>query len=204
MYTVKKLLAIAIAELGYMEKETNSMLDHKTANAGDGNWTRYARDLHAAGYYQAPKNGYAWCDMFVDWLFYKLTGSKEKGEYLECQTGLYGAGCEWSSDPYHCRAVNDAGVFVGGVYGWVDANTISAVDKPAETDWVPDKGDVVMFNGDTHYTSSNSNKPKKCQGGKAKITATNPGSKHPFHLVRIAGGGATVYGWVDAGTFTKA
>ena len=99
-YTVAKLLEIARAELGYKEKETNSQLDDKTANAGDGNWTKYARDLHSAGYYQAAKNGYAWCDMFVDWCFWKLGGSKEKGEWLECQTGLYGAGCEWSSDCY--------------------------------------------------------------------------------------------------------
>lgn len=518
-YTVSKLLAIAAAEIGYMEKETNSQLDDKTANAGDANYTKYARDLHAAGYYQASKQGYAWCDMFVDWCFWKLGGSKEKGEYLECQTGLYGAGCEWSSDcyrragrfdmnpqpgdqiffgktdaeehtgivekvengkvytiegnssnkvqrcsyaltnsrivgyghprfdaesgeeteqetvtgtpsagstadektiwnflvgkglnhfaaagimgnlyaesglcsnnlqnsyekqvgytdacytaavdngtyenfvndaagyglaqwtywsrkkalydfakaakksigdlqmqldflwkelqgytavmsvlkavttvkeasdifmvkfenpadqtatakakraaygqtyydkyasgqppeasedtpvktefevgdivyfaggkhyvsanaaagtavkaskakitatykngkhPYHCRAVNDTGAFVGGVYGWVDAEDLSAVEQPAASEWQPGKGDVVIFNGDTHYTSSNSNNPKNCKGGKAKITATNPGSKHPYHLVRIAGGGATVYGWVDAGTFTKA
>lgn len=99
-YTVSKLLEIAIAELGYKEKETNSQLDDKTANAGDGNWTKYARDLYAAGYYQANKNGYAWCDMWVDWVFLQLAGSKEKGEWLECQTGLYGAGCEWSSNCY--------------------------------------------------------------------------------------------------------
>lgn len=30
--------------------------------------------------------------------------------------------------PYHCRAVNDAGAFVSGVYGWVDASTLSKVD----------------------------------------------------------------------------
>jgi len=99
-YTASKLLAIAIAEIGYKEKETNASLDNKTANAGDGNYTKYARDLHAAGYYQANKNGYAWCDMFVDWCFLQLAGSKAQGEYLECQTGLYGAGCEWSSDCY--------------------------------------------------------------------------------------------------------
>lgn len=99
-FTAKNLLSIAIAELGYCEKETNAQLDDKTANAGDGNWTKYARDLHTAGYYQAPKNGYAWCDMFVDWCFLQLAGSKEKGEWLECQTGLYGAGCEWSSNCY--------------------------------------------------------------------------------------------------------
>lgn len=100
VYAVSKLLEIARGELGYKEKETNSQLDDPTANAGDGNWTKYARDLHAAGYYQTAKNGYAWCDMFVDWCFWKLAGSKEKGEWLECQTGLYGAGCEWSSNCY--------------------------------------------------------------------------------------------------------
>lgn len=99
-YTVSKILEIARGELGYKEKETNSQLDNPTANAGDGNWTKYARDLHSAGYYQAAKNGYAWCDMFVDWCFWKLAGGKERGEWLECQTGLYGAGCEWSSACY--------------------------------------------------------------------------------------------------------
>lgn len=99
-YTVSKLLEIAIAELGYCEKASNSQLDDKTANAGSNNYTKYARDLHNAGYYQANKNGYAWCDMFVDWCFYKLAGGKGKGEYLECQTGLYGAGCQWSSRCY--------------------------------------------------------------------------------------------------------
>jgi len=99
-FTASKLLEIAIAELGYKEKASNFQLDDKEANAGSGNWTKYARDLHTAGYYQAAKNGYAWCDMFVDWCFLQLGGSKEKGEWLECQTGLYGAGCEWSSNCY--------------------------------------------------------------------------------------------------------
>lgn len=100
MAKASELIKIAEGEIGYCEKETNKNLDDKTANAGDGNWTKYARDLYVAGYYQSPKNGYAWCDMFVDWICLKLMGSKEKGEWLECQTGLYGAGCEWSSDCY--------------------------------------------------------------------------------------------------------
>lgn len=101
MFTAKKLLAIAIAELGYMEKETNSQLGNKTANAGDNNYTKYARDLHAAGYYQANKNGYAWCDMFVDWCFLQLCGGDgKKAQEIICQTGLYGAGCKWSAKYY--------------------------------------------------------------------------------------------------------
>ena len=98
MAKASELIKLAINELGYCEKASNKDLDDKTANAGSNNWTKYARDLHTAGYYQAPKNGYAWCDMFVDWLCLQLMGSKEKGEWLQCQTGLYGAGCEWSSD----------------------------------------------------------------------------------------------------------
>lgn len=101
IYTVSKLLEIARAELGYKEKETNSQLDDKTANAGDGNWTKYARDLHSAGYYQAAKNGYAWCDMFVDWCFLQLcNGDAKKAQDIICQTGLYGAGCSWSAKYY--------------------------------------------------------------------------------------------------------
>lgn len=100
-YTVSELLRIAVAEIGYKEKETNAQLDDKTANAGDNNWTKYARDLQKAGYYQAGKNGYAWCDMFVDWCFLQLCGGdKAKAEDMICQTGLYGAGCEWSAKYY--------------------------------------------------------------------------------------------------------
>ena len=100
-YTASKLIAIAIGEIGYKEKETNSSLDNKTANAGDGNYTKYARDLHAKGYYQANKNGYAWCDMFVDWCFLQLCGGDAaKAQDIICQTGPYGAGCKFSADYY--------------------------------------------------------------------------------------------------------
>lgn len=35
--------------------------------------------------------------------------------------------------PYHLRAVNDAGSFIGGVYGWVDASTVSAITTTSAT-----------------------------------------------------------------------
>lgn len=99
--TVKELLKIAAAQIGYKEKETNAQLDNPTANAGDDNWTKYARDLHAAGYYNGNKNGYAWCDVFVDWCFYQLCGKDAaKAQAVQCQTGPYGAGCYWSLKYY--------------------------------------------------------------------------------------------------------
>ena len=100
-YTAAKLVELAAQEVGYLEKATNSRLDDKTANAGRGNWTKYARDLYAAGYYNGNKNGYAWCDVFVDWLFYKLCNEdKAQAQKLICQTGPYGAGCRHSADYY--------------------------------------------------------------------------------------------------------
>lgn len=63
-------------------------------------------------------------------------------------------------------------------------------------------GDIVTFKGNVHYTSSGKGATgHTCKGGKAKITAINAGSAHPYHLKAVAGKGATVYGWVNAGTF---
>ncbi len=106
------IVAIALAEVGYHEKASNSMLDDKTANAGSANWTKYARDLAKAGYYQASKNGYAWCDVFVDWCFFKAYGAVE-GQKIQCQTGPYGAGCIFSAQYYQQQGRYDKTPRVG-------------------------------------------------------------------------------------------
>ena len=102
MYTVEKILSIARAELGYHEKNSDANLDSKTApNDGNGNHTKYACDLRKAGYYNGDKCGYAWCDVFVDWLFWKLCGENAvKAQAMEYQTGLLGAGCTYSAQYY--------------------------------------------------------------------------------------------------------
>lgn len=73
-----------------------------------------------------------------------------------------------------------------------------------ESTWVPKVGDVVMFNGNMHYSSANSSTGYKCSKGRAKITQIYQlgKSKHPYHLKQLDGSGP--FGWVDAGTFTKA
>ncbi len=63
-----KLLAIAEAEIGYLEKASNRNLDSKTANAGSGNYTKYWRDVASA--YQ----GSAWCACFVTWCLVRAFG----------------------------------------------------------------------------------------------------------------------------------
>ena len=245
-HTANQLLKIAVAEIGYKEKETNSQLDNPTANDGDANFTKYARDLAAAGYYQASKQGFAWCDMFVDWCFLKLCGSKEKAEDMICQTGLYGAGCEFSakyykqqnrfftSDPKPGDQIffNDyahTGIvekIVGGVITTIEGNTsnmvarrtysigsgsidgygrpkydvensVESVEKPEAAAQLK-IGDVINFTGSKHYISAYTGTGKSCKHGKARITAIREAAPHPYHLIKVAGGGSTVYGWVDA------
>ena len=97
---VKKVLDLARAEIGYREKASNSSLDDKTANAGGANWTKYARDLDRTNWYNGCKNGYAWCDIFYDWLFYKCFGDP-LGRNMLCQPiGSAGAGCLYSAQYY--------------------------------------------------------------------------------------------------------
>lgn len=99
--TAEAVLKIASAEIGYKEKISNANLDNPTGNAGGNNYTKYARDLAQAGYYNGNKNGYAWCDVFVDWCFYQAAGKNKRiAEAIECQTGVCGAGCLYSSQYY--------------------------------------------------------------------------------------------------------
>lgn len=99
--TADRLLQIARNEIGYHEKQSNACLDDKTANSGSNNWTKYARDLAAAGYYNGNKNGFAWCDVFTDWCFYQLAGKDaRKAQDIQCQTGDLGAACKYSAQYY--------------------------------------------------------------------------------------------------------
>ena len=98
MSNARKVIDIALAEVGYREKASNASLDDPQANAGSGNWTKYARDLAAAGYYNGNKNGYAWCEVFVDWCFWKAFG--REGQRIQCQTGDLGAACIYSAQYY--------------------------------------------------------------------------------------------------------
>ena len=64
-----KVISVAEAEVGYLEKKSNSNLDSKTANAGSGNYTKYWRDMDKS------LQGFVWCDCFVSWCFKQAYGS---------------------------------------------------------------------------------------------------------------------------------
>ena len=93
---VKKVLDIARGEIGYHEQ-------------GD-NWTKYAAEMDRTDWYNGPKNGFPYCDVFYDWLFKKAFGDP-LGREMICQPAKSaGAGCLFSAQYYkqHGRWTNVA------------------------------------------------------------------------------------------------
>ena len=56
------LVKVALEEVGYLEKKSNSQLDDKKANAGNNNYTKYGAWFGLNGGPSAP-----WCNIFVSW-----------------------------------------------------------------------------------------------------------------------------------------
>ena len=102
--TPEKVITLAQSQEGYLEKASNSQLDDFKANAGSGNFTKYARDLDAIpNFYNGKKNGFPWCDVFVDWLFVTAFGV-ENAKKLLCQPDKsLGAGCGYSAQYYKAK-----------------------------------------------------------------------------------------------------
>ena len=98
---IKAVVALAESEVGYHEKASNANLDDPTGNSGGANWTKYARDLDALPtFYNGSKNGYAWCDVFVDWCFVQCFGAEKGRQMIYQPEQSAGAGCLYSAGYY--------------------------------------------------------------------------------------------------------
>jgi len=101
MTAQEKIIAAAEAEVGYLEKKTREYLDEKTMNAGDKNYTKYARDLDDLGtVFNAKKQGYSWCAVFVTWLFVTCFGQEVGQAVLHQKEKGLGASCRYAAAYY--------------------------------------------------------------------------------------------------------
>lgn len=102
---IAKLVDCAMSQVGYLEKRSNAQLDDKTANAGSANWNRYARDIDNKypNFYNGKKNGYSWCDIFVDWAFIECFGYDNALKLLYQPEKSAGAGCQYSANYYRAH-----------------------------------------------------------------------------------------------------
>ena len=153
------VIDIAEAEVGYIEKASNSQLDDKTANAGSANYTKYGRDLDAiSGFYNTAKNGAQWGDVFNDWCFVKAFGA-ESAKRLLCQpSNSFGAGVDYSAGYYSNNGqfytsnpkVGDqiffkdtAGVYTRtGIVYKVDSTKVYTIEGN-----IPDPTGAIAYNG---------------------------------------------------------
>ena len=89
------LIELALSEDGYAEKDRAE--DIYSDAHGSGNFTKYAAQLDALpDFYNGNKQGYPWCDVFVDWCFFKCFGAL--GRQMLCQPQRSaGAGCTFSA-----------------------------------------------------------------------------------------------------------
>jgi hypothetical protein len=104
----KKLVATAYAELNYLEKKDSSNLDDKYSNAGDNNYTKYARDCFPS------LQGYSWCCMFVWWCFYKTFGETQAKSMVGDKT----AKCSVMADnmaKLGCKKIEDKNIQIGDI-----------------------------------------------------------------------------------------
>ena len=98
-----RLIATARAQDGYLGKKSNAQLDDPKANAG-GKFNKFARDLDALGdFYNGRKNGFDWCDVFVDWCYVSTFG-RDIAQKLLCQPDRScGAGTAYSLGYYKAK-----------------------------------------------------------------------------------------------------
>lgn len=78
-----KLIEIAKAEIGYLEKKSNRYLDDKTKNAGSANYTKYWRDI------KSDYQGQPWCACFVTWCFVQAFGKANAKSLLKHYPYVY-------------------------------------------------------------------------------------------------------------------
>ena len=132
--TVDKLIQIASAEIGYLEKSSAKNLDDKTANAGSGNYTKYWRDLDSG------LQGNAWCQCFVDWCFMKAYGKADARKllhmdawsyYTPTAAGYFKSANQWFKEPKKGDIIyfkNSTRIHHVGIVKAVEGNTVTTIE----------------------------------------------------------------------------
>ncbi len=92
--------------------------------------------------------------------------------------------------------------------GWLNSSPETLSQNGSDTGGYK-IGDIVYFNGGTHFYSSTETVPRGgiCTAGYAKITNIAKGTPHPYHLIGGAfcevQGNSNVYGWVNESQISK-
>ena len=100
--TAEELIAVALGEVGYVEKASNSQLESKTGNPGDENFTKYG-----AWY---GMNGVYWCAEYVSWCAYTACAAHR----AKAHTGWQQTASGWMYSDETGRRLAGEWAYIGG------------------------------------------------------------------------------------------
>jgi GH25 family lysozyme M1 (1,4-beta-N-acetylmuramidase) len=162
---IDALIATAQAEIGYMEKQSNAQLDDKNTNVGDGNYTKYWRDLKPI--YQ----GQPWCAVFVSWIMYKTFGLETAKKLLKHENDFPYVYCPTLGARFTKYANPQRGDIVifyrNGTFAHTGIVTKVEGDKFYTIEGNTNNGSTIIANGGSvcskHYNNSNLPGTKFCR-----------------------------------------
>lgn len=162
---IDALIVTAQAEIGYMEKKSNAQLDEKTANVGDGNYTKYWRDLKPSW------NGSAWCAVWVSWCMYKTFGLETAKKLLKHENDFPYVYCPTLGARFTKYANPQRGDIVifyrNGTFAHTGIVTKVEGDKFYTIEGNTSNGSTIIANGgevcSKHYNNSNLPGTKFCR-----------------------------------------
>ena len=139
---INKMIQTAKAEVGYLEKRSNSDLDSKTANAGDNNYTKYWRDIMPS--YQ----GQPWCAAFVSWVLMQAFGQAAAKKLLKHWPYVYVPTLAGNFTNYANPQVGDIVMFKrGGVFTHTGIVTSVSGDYFTTIEGNTSGGSSIIANG---------------------------------------------------------
>ena len=162
---IDALIATAQAEIGYMEKKSNAQLDDKTANVGDGNYTKYWRDLKPSW------TGSAWGAVWVSWCMYKTFGLETAKKLLKHENDFPYVYCPTLGARFTKYANPQRGDIVifyrNGTFAHTGIVTKVEGDKFYTIEGNTSNGSTIIANGgevcSKHYNNSNLPGTKFCR-----------------------------------------
>lgn len=162
---IDALIVTAQAEIGYMEKQSNAQLDDKNTNVGDGNYTKYWRDLKPI--YQ----GQPWCAVFVSWIMYKTFGLETAKKLLKHENDFPYVYCPTLGARFTKYANPQRGDIVifyrNGTFAHTGIVTKVEGDKFYTIEGNTSNGSTIIVNGgevcSKHYNNSNLPGTKFCR-----------------------------------------
>ena len=120
------------AQVGYLEKRSNSQLDSKTGNAGYNNYTKYSRDVNNMGLMGCQ--GQPWCATYQFWICAQIFGKQKALEIM-------------GNGFYNCNSVRSHAKSKGTWHSTPKLGALVIFRNGAHI------GRVTQINGDTVWTN---------------------------------------------------